>query len=263
VSETTNQLAGNDDPNYSKSEIMAHAKAMVENLERGDSHEAFKVLEDLNKARDRNLFSEVGRLTRSLHSAITEFHIDIEMNQESQKEISRISDASDRLNYVINLTENAANKTMDKVEEAIPAANMIQATAEELKPEWESVLKGEVDPDQFRELHKKMGAFIDSTIVSSQGLGTNLSDILLAQDYQDLTGQVIKRVIQLVQEIEGSLVELVKTASSVEELAGIEKAQKVEKDAIEAEGPIINKEERVDVVSGQDDVDDLLSSLGF
>lgn len=263
MSETLDQLTENDDPIDSKSEIMAHAKAMVEKLETGDSLEAFRVLEDLNRARDRTLFSEVGRLTRSLHNAITDFHIDINMNQQSQQEISRIADASDRLNYVIDLTEKAANKTMDKVEEAIPAANMIQTTAEELKPEWDKVLKGEIEPAQFRELHKKMGTFIDGTIVSSQGLGRNLSDILMAQDYQDLTGQVIKRVIQLVQEIEGSLVELVKTASTVEELAGIEKTQQVEKDSIQAEGPIIKKEERVDVVSGQDDVDDLLSSLGF
>jgi chemotaxis protein CheZ len=242
---------------------MAHAKSMVEKLETGDSLEAFRVLEDLNRARDRTLFAEVGRLTRSLHNAITDFHIDIDMKQQNQQEISRISDASDRLNYVIKLTEDAANKTMDKVEEAIPAANMIQTTAEELKPEWDKVLKGEIDPAQFRELHKKMGTFIDGTIASSQGLGNNLSDILLAQDYQDLTGQVIKRVIQLVRELEDSLVELVKTAGTVEELAGIEKTQRAEKSTTQAEGPIIKKEERVDVVSGQDDVDDLLSSLGF
>lgn len=263
MSETPDQLSDKDDPSTSQSEIMAHAKAMVEKLETGDSLEAFRVLEDLNKARDRTLFSEVGRLTRSLHNAITDFHIDIDMNQKSQQEISRITDASDRLNYVIDLTEKAANKTMDKVEEAIPTASMIQATAEELKPEWDKVLKGEIEPAQFRELHKKMGTFIDGTIVSSQGLGRNLSDILIAQDYQDLTGQVIKRVIQLVQEIEGSLVDLVKTASTVEELAGIEKTHQVEKPSIQAEGPIIKKKERVDVVSGQDDVDDLLSSLGF
>ncbi|MBL4608600.1 MAG: protein phosphatase CheZ [Pseudomonadales bacterium] len=248
-----------------KSELIAHAKSMVEKLEEGSSIEAFKVLEDINKVREHTLFSEVGRLTRSLHSAITNFHIDISLDDESKQEISRISDASDRLGYVIELTETAANKTMDKVEEAIPAAKMIQTTAEELKPEWDKVLKGEIDPAQFRELHKKMGTFIDGTIVSSKGLCGNLSDILLAQDYQDLTGQVIKRVIQLVQELEDSLVELVKTAGAVEELVGIEKSSDstVKENTIQAEGPIINKEERADVVSGQDDVNDLLSSLGF
>ena len=263
MSDNLNQMPGPDDSADSKAEIIAHAKAMVEKLENGDSLDAFRVLEDLNKARDKTLFDELGRLTRSLHNAITEFHIDIHMTPEDQNEISRISDASDRLNYVINLTEDAANKTMDMVEEAIPAANMIKNTAEELKPEWDKVLKGEIDPTQFRDLHKRMGAFIDGTIAASTEVNQSLSNILLAQDYQDLTGQVIKRVIQLVQELEGSLVGIVKTAGTVEELAGIEKTQRVEKDSIQAEGPIIKKEERKDVVSGQDDVDDLLSSLGF
>lgn len=261
MAENTNNISNGVSDSHD--EIIAHAKSMVSKLETGDSLAAFKVLEDINKARDRSLYTELGRLTRSLHNAINDFHIDIHINQESQKEISRIKDASDRLNYVINLTEDAANKTMDKVEEAIPTANMIQSTAEELKPEWDKVLKGEIDPKQFRELHKKMGLFIDGTIASSQDLNENLSDILLAQDYQDLTGQVIKRVIQLVQELEDSLVSLVKTAAAVEELAGIDKAQSANKLSTDAEGPIINKEKRTDVVSGQDDVDDLLSSLGF
>jgi len=260
VSETSSMMSESDD---TKSKIMAHAKDIVKKLEMGDPVEAFKVLEDLNRTRDHTLFLELGRLTRSLHNAITEFHIDINMKQQNQQEISRIADASERLNYVISLTENAANKTMDKVEEAIPTANKIRSDAEDLKFEWDRVLKGQVGPAQFRELHKKMGMFIDGTIVSSESLGNNLSDILIAQDYQDLTGQVIKRVIQLVRELEHSLVELVKTAGTVEELAGIKKARQKEKSSIQAEGPIIKKDQRTDVVSGQDDVDDLLSSLGF
>lgn len=265
MSDNLNSTPDPIDPAGTRAEIIAHAKSMVEKLENGDSLEAFKVLEELNRAKDVTLFEELGRLTRSLHNAITDFHIDIGLAQEDQKEISRISDASDRLGYVISLTEDAANKTMDMVEEAIPTAKKIQMTAADLKPEWDKVLKGEIDPAQFRALHTKMGVFLDGTITASEELSQSLSNILLAQDYQDLTGQVIKRVIQLVQELESSLVDIVKTAGTVEELAGIETSALTDdaKPATEAEGPIINKEKRSDVVSGQDDVDDLLSSLGF
>lgn len=247
-----------------KNELVFYAKTLIDKLESDSPHEAFLVLDELNKARERTLYFELGCLTRRLHDAISSFHIDMHINKENQKEISRIVDASDRLNYVISLTEQAANKTMDKVEEAVPAANLILETAENLKPEWDKVLKGEIDPKKFRELHNRMGLFIDGTILASKGLNKSLSDILLAQDYQDLTGQVLKRVITLVQEVEQSLVDLVKMAASVEQLAGIKDAERIRPEAsIAAEGPAINKEKRTDVVKGQDEVDDLLSSLGF
>ncbi|MEC9169813.1 MAG: protein phosphatase CheZ, partial [Pseudomonadota bacterium] len=92
-----------------------------------------------------------------------------------------------------------------------------------------------------------------------------LTEVLMAQGYQDLTGQVIRRVIDLVKEVEDSLVNML---TMFGERDGAEqtkpssvKADKV--DGVEAEGPIIDADKRDDVVSGQDDVDDLLSSLGF
>jgi chemotaxis protein CheZ len=97
-------------------------------------------------------------------------------------------------------------------------------------------------------------------------LSEKFNSILMAQGFQDLTGQVIKKVIALVQEVEERLVDLVRVASQVEELTGLVKAveqQPSEVNKIEAEGPQIKPEMRTDVVKGQDDVDDLLSSLGF
>ncbi|MBV1873989.1 MAG: protein phosphatase CheZ [Gammaproteobacteria bacterium] len=261
------QSNGSVGGNASNDEILLHAKKLIDQLEGGRSHEAYQVIAELNKARDINLFSEIGRLTRSLHDAMSEFYIDINIDRDNRSEVSQIADAPDRLHYVIELTEAAANKTMDKVEETIPVGKKIQANAEELKPEWDKVLSGEIKPQEFRELHKKMGAFIDSTIESSQTVNAALSDILLAQDYQDLTGQVIKRVISLVQGLETSLVDLVKMAASVEQIVGITppdlSAGGIDAKDVVPEGPVVNAKSREDVVSGQDDVDDLLSSLGF
>ena len=83
----------------------------------------------------------------------------------------------------------------------------------------------------------------------------------MAQDFQDLTGQMIRRVITLSQEVEAKLVEMLTLFG--EPLAERSESSVNANRGIEAEGPIINKETRTDVVNSQDDVDDLLSSLGF
>ena len=90
-----------------------------------------------------------------------------------------------------------------------------------------------------------------------------MSEILLAQDYQDLTGQVIQKVTKLVREVEENLVRLVAMAGKVDKITGIRHEINVQKDIMSGEGPQIKTEERADVVTNQDDVDDLLSSLGF
>ncbi len=86
----------------------------------------------------------------------------------------------------------------------------------------------------------------------------NLSEMMLAQGFQDLTGQVIRQVISLVEEVEDSLVQLVKVAGKPQQ-----SSDKKEIDPIKAEGPQINAQDNPNVVNNQDDVDDLLSSLGF
>ena len=116
---------------------------------------------------------------------------------------------------------------------------------------------------QFKELCKLLDDFLQVSVSDADSLRKYLTEILMAQDFQDLTGQMIRRVINLVQEVEVKLVEMLtmfgeaskplnKTAEDIKEISGIE-----------AEGPIMNASERVDVVDGQNDVDDLLSSLGF
>ena len=95
----------------------------------------------------------------------------------------------------------------------------------------------------------------------SQLLNSKLTEVLMAQGYQDLTGQVIRRVIDLAKEVEDSLVNMLTVFGepSTQELDEAAASAQL----LTAEGPIIDAESRDDVVSGQDDVDDLLSSLGF
>jgi len=134
-------------------------------------------------------------------------------------------------------------------------------------------MRREMNADQFRELVRRIDAFLQRAMNDGTQLSEHLSEIMLAQDFQDLTGQVIKRVTRLITELEGDLLNLVLMAGQVDRVAGIQhdrdelraeqEKQKQQKGSSNGEGPQMHADMREDVVSGQDDVDDLLSSLGF
>ena len=251
-----------------ESTLKKHARELVDSLEQGKFGDAVQLIHELNQARDRGLYQEVGKLTRELHSAIVSFQIDPRMPQA--EEVSQITDATERLSYVVRLTEAAANRTMDLVEQSTPMVSQLGAEAQALRADWQRFMRREVDAEEFRGLVKRVDAFLQRSETDAGQLGAQLNDILLAQDYQDLTGQVIKRVTTLVTEVESNLLKLVLMASQVDRFAGIQhdhdglrQEKDQEKHPTRGEGPQIHADTRDDVVSGQDDVDDLLSSLGF
>ncbi|EPL04860.1 protein phosphatase CheZ [Pseudomonas sp. TH05] len=251
-----------------ESTLKKHAHELVESLEKGKFGEAVQLIHELNQTRDRGLYQEVGKLTRELHSAIVNFQIDPHMPQA--EEVSQITDATERLSYVVRLTEAAANRTMDLVESSTPLVNGLSNDAQALSADWGRFMRREVGAEEFRELARRVDSFLTRSEQETRTVSGHLNDILLAQDYQDLTGQVIKRVTQLVTEVESNLLKLVLMASQVDRFAGIEHDREsilAEKDPqkhlAKGEGPQIHADKREDVVSGQDDVDDLLSSLGF
>lgn len=251
------------------SSLQESAERLVAKLDQGDYSGASSVIEEIKEQRDSGIYKEVGRLTRGLHDAISNFHIDVEQYGVNNKQDSEMVNARDRLDYVITMTQEAADKTMDMVEEGIPMATNLSQEAAILQKDWGRLIRREMDPSEFRELYKRIDVFLAQANISADGLNEKFNNILMAQGYQDLTGQVIKKVISLVQEVEERLVELVRVAGEVEEITGIVHFTDKEGDDSkneknnEAEGPQINAGSRSDVVSGQDDVDDLLSSLGF
>jgi chemotaxis protein CheZ len=251
-----------------ESTLKKHAQELVASLEKGKFGDAVQLIHELNQTRDRGLYQEVGKLTRELHSAIVNFQIDPHMPQA--EEVSQITDATERLSYVVRLTEGAANRTMDLVEQSTPLMNGLSADAKALSADWGRFMRREIGAEEFRDLARRVEGFLTRSEKETHEVASHLNDILLAQDYQDLTGQVIKRVTQLVTEVESNLLKLVLMASQVDRFAGIEHDQEVfrkqkeeEKLHSKGEGPQIHADKREDVVSGQDDVDDLLSSLGF
>ena len=250
-------------------ELKSCASTLVEKLNNNDFEQASEVISKLNQSRDGIVFNSVGRLTRALHSAIVNFNVDGQNGQdEGSSELSHMSDASDRLQYVLELTQDAANKTMDKVEESAPIANALSAESQALRQEWSRLKRREMDAEEFSQLYYRLDEFLEKIEGGAAQLNLNLQEIILEQGYQDLTGQVLKKVIGLVSDVETELVNLVRIAGHVEDIAGFDSSADIEKDKNETsgsagEGPQIHADKRHDIVKNQDEVDDLLSSLGF
>ncbi|WP_328185028.1 protein phosphatase CheZ [Marinobacter sp. OP 3.4] len=244
------------------SQLKEQANELVKQVNAGDYARAMTLINELSEVRDQSLYREVGRLTRSLHEAIRNFQIQPQ-NAEQQEALSKMGDASDRLQYVVEMTSNAANRTMDLVEVAMPRANAMCEEARSLRDDWQRLRRREMEKDEFRELYGRIDRFFESLSNDAEEMYRDLSEILLAQDFQDLTGQVIQKVTSLVKDVEENLLSLVVMASHVDQLTGTVHELKEKEASIKGEGPQMRAAERSDVVSGQDDVDDLLSSLGF
>jgi len=237
-----------------KNDLLEKAKQLVSSLESGDDEAAEKTLEQMADYSESNLFREVGRLTRELHEAINGFLLDAKITDLAQREIP---DASERLSYVITMTEKSANTTLGAVEESLPLADELGEKATELSEKWDLFKGRKMTVDDFRALSGDLTSFLEIAPSYSKSLHSNLSAVLLAQDFQDLTGQIIRQVIALVTDIEDKLVQLVRISGSRMPDKEYESAEH------KLEGPVVPGVNQGDVVDGQDDVDDLLSSLGF
>ncbi|WP_117233429.1 protein phosphatase CheZ [Vibrio maerlii] len=233
------------------------AKQLVVLLEQEQQQEASELLKTMHDDHQDEIYRQVGELTRELHDSLQQFNSDSRINELANDEIP---DARDRLEYVITKTEQAANKTMDAVDRSMPIADRLHQGLVEVRPQWNQLMNGSIDINEFKALCHRIDGMLSQVEGDSTELRGQLTEILMAQDFQDLTGQIIRRVITLVEEVEGRLVEILTVFGEAE------RQQKTESPAaspITAEGPILNAEQREDAVASQDEVDDLLSSLGF
>jgi len=216
--------------------LQGSAKQLVDVLQKDEFESASKIIHELVEARDAHIFNSVGQLTRGLHTAIVNFHVDADLSSTpAEIKSSEISDATDRLNYVLKLTEDAADKT-----------------------------RREMSKEEFKTLFTRIDNFLCQMGEGTDQLNTGLQEIILEQGFQDLTGQALKKVITLVTDVERELVNLMRLAGQVENVTGlVSENEDKSKHSAQGQGPMMHAEERDDVVHGQDDVDDLLSSLGF
>lgn len=236
---------------------LEQAKELVQLLEQGRQDDANRLFTYVYESANNPMFKEIGMLTRDLHEALKNFQIDERFSEIATDEIP---DARERLHYVIQKTEVAANKTMDAVDRCMPIADKLHESLLLIRPEWNGLMNGRIELMHFKSLCHRIDDLLSQVEGDSSELRGELTEILMAQDFQDLTGQIIKRVINLVNEVEKRLVEILTVFGAAQKE---QKADKATVASIEPEGLILNPHERIDAVSSQDEVDDLLSSLGF
>jgi chemotaxis protein CheZ len=235
---------------------VARVKDLLATMEAGDEAGAKEVLDELTHIRESDIYQEMGKLTRELHDAIKTFGMDDQIVNIAEHDIP---DARDRLKHVIDMTDKAANRTMDAVEESLPICEGMESRSSNLHDAWTRFRQRDMDANEFRELATQLDKFLDENTSDAGKVRASLNEVLMAQDFQDLTSQIIKRVIALVEQVEDKLIGLV--ALTGEQYA--KPAERKQKDGLEASGPAVPGLDDDSVVSGQDEVDDLLSSLGF
>lgn len=198
------------------------------------------------------VFQRVGHMARQLHDTLRELGYDKMLNQTMEA----LPDAKDRLTYIASLTEQAACKVLNATDVANPLIESLETDAAALAQRWDRLFANQMGVDDFKALAAETRTFLKEQLPSrTGGAKAQLMEIMLAQDFQDLTGQVIKKVISVAQDLENQLM-----TALIEAMPGERRTESVNS---LLNGPVINAEGRTDVVVGQQQVDDLLDSLGF
>lgn len=251
--EDTNENEGKE--RLLQKDILNQAQELIGYLEGGDVTSARKLIGNLNQVREDSLYLELGKLTRELHDTLRKIDADVSTEE--------VPYARNPLSYVIKLTEEAANKTMDGIEATIPMSDDLAKSAKELSADWGRFQRREMSVDEFKKLYDQMMKFLASVESTADNIHDNLREVLVAQNYQDLTGQAIKKVIATVSSLEKRLVDLVAIAAEANANVGQIGDHIDEADNAQDQSKKKEQSDGSQVVSGQDEVDDLLSSLGF
>lgn len=198
-----------------------------------------------------DIISRIGQLTRMLRDSMRELGLDQAIAQAAEA----IPDARDRLDYVVTMTAQAAERALNCVEAAQPRQNQLETAAKKLDGRWDQWFENPIELSDARELVADTRSYLKEVPEHTSFTNAQLLEIMMAQDFQDLTGQVIKRMMTVVQEIENQLLSVL-----MDNIPEQNKAKR-ENDSL-LNGPQLNTE-GVGVVASQEQVDDLLDSLGF
>ena len=195
------------------------------------------------------MFERLGGIVRLLHDSLRELGYDKALTEAS----SQIVDAQDRLEYVASLTEQAANKVLNTLDEGMPAQDLLSKKAKDMENRWSDLFAGKLSIDEFKALAGDAKGFAQAVTEATEAEKARLLEIMMAQDFQDITGQLIKKVVLITKTVEQELAELLRDNAPPavrEKLAA--------KPGVLMSGPALPS-----VALDQDNVDDLLADLGF
>jgi len=202
---------------------------------------------------DENMYQRLGGIVRLLHDSLRELGYDRALTEAS----SQIVDAQDRLEYVASLTEQAANKVLNTLDDGMPAQDRLSKQAKDMENRWADLFSGKLSIDQFKALAGDSRQFAQLVTEATEAEKARLLEIMMAQDFQDITGQLIKKVVIITKTVENELAQLLKDSAPKEVKEKL--AQKAAEQPVALmQGPSVPT-----VALDQDSVDDLLADLGF
>ena len=198
------------------------------------------------------MFERLGGIVRLLHDSLRELGYDKALNEAS----SQIVDAQDRLEYVATLTEQAANKVLNTLDEGMPAQDVLSKQSKDMELRWGELFDGKLSLDEFKALAGDSRQFATSVTAATEAEKARLLEIMMAQDFQDITGQLIKKVVKITQAVEGELAQLLRDNAPPDLKEKLAQKQAVPEPLMQ--GPSVPQ-----AALNQDNVDDLLADLGF
>lgn len=225
-------------------------EALFDSIVLGEAQDRQQPVQSAGEENGADVLNRVGRLTRSLHDTLTELGYASRLQEYAAE---AIPDTRARLAYVVTMTEQAASRALNAVEVARPLQDELGGEAEQLVARWDALYRNELSVGEFKALAGQTREFLRAAPQKTRATGEQLREIMMAQDFQDLTGQVIKRITDCAQEMESQLLKLLVDHAPPE--------KRSEATSL-LNGPQINGKGK-DVVTSQAQVDELLESLGF
>ena len=198
---------------------------------------------------DKPMFERLGGIVRLLHDSLRELGYDKALTEAS----SQINDAQDRLEYVATLTEQAANKVLNTLDEAMPDQDTLSKQSKDMENRWADLFAGKLSLDQFKQLAGDSQAFAAAVSAATETEKARLLEIMMAQDFQDITGQLIKKVVIITKTVEAELAQLLRDNAPPD----------VREKIAQKEVTLMTGPSTPTVALSQDSVDDLLADLGF
>ena len=233
----------------------AHVAALQSALDGGDAAGFCRAFDALGAEMDSGLLPELKRITASAQSALARFSAEARLDALAGHEVP---DARKRLTHVVKLTDEAAHRTLDLVELCGPLIEEASRSSAQLLAAWERL--DSRDTEAAALWPGRAVVFLERTRADSSTLRAYLSELLMAQGYQDITGQIIRSVIALVDELERVLGKLVQIAEG-HEVTSLVRSLPTPANWEQGLGPQVAGISNGDAVSGQDDIDALLSQM--
>lgn len=197
------------------------------------------------------MYEQIGQITRKMHNTLRDMGYD----KSLERVADAIPDARDRLSYIASLTKSAADRVLNAIDVAQPLQDTLGSSSQSLSERWNLLYANQLSVEEFKQLANDTRQYLNQVPQQTHETSTQLLEIVMAQDFQDLTGQVIKKMMDMFKTLEAEMLNLL-----------VEFSPEHKKGALDSSllnGPAINQEGNPDVMSSQQQVDDLLDSLGF